>query len=571
MAKKIVCIEIGTKFTRIAETTAGKRIPQVFNCITFSTPEGSVEDGYIRDKGTLAAVIRQKLQELKIKTTDVRFTLSSTKIASREVYVPDVSDSKIKSILRMQASEYLPIDMSEYTLAFFHLDSVNKPKKDSDKKVKVQLLAAPNSLVQSYYNLASALGMHVESIDYIGNSFYQLAKRQLGQGVNISIHINESTTIINIVENESLLLQRMIAFGADKIIERVKENQLFKSSTDEEAIEILCKEKLINYQFDLKKEDIGISYTTTSESYESAIKEMRAKEDVTDSFRFLMNHVIRVIDYFTAKNSDKKIGYIYLSGLGARFQGVVHLFKNELGYDVRRMENLFSASFVNKNVVPADEQPDYMSCIGATLNPVNFELEGQVKKDGALKGDLKNYIGVFAFFASLSFGVIVLCIAGKLTAEKKNRSLKDDIERLSSIEVVYKEHDTAVQKYSGIMDMYSMTESKVQELDKVIEDLEKKLPRSMTVLNLNATSTGVKMTIKTNSKTSVAKMIMSLNEIKYIRNVSVTSIVEDISTGAIVDQFSVSFDFCEEVDEEETADDGNQEADNTEQAAETEE
>ena len=38
-----------------------------------------------------------------------------------------------------------------------------------------------------------------------------------------------------------------------------------------------------------------------------------------------------------------------------------------------------------------------------------------------------------------------------------------------------------------------------------------------------------------------------------------------------MDQFSVSFDFCEEVDEEETADDGNQEADNTEQAAETEE
>jgi len=566
LAKRVVCIEVGVRFTRICETTDGKQTPQVFNCVTFPTPQGAVEDGYIRDKATMANIIRKQMTDLGIKTTDVIFTLNSTKIASREVFIPVVKENKIKSIVDMQASEYFPIDISEYNISYYLLNDVSKVKS-ADKKMKLLLLAAPNNLVQSYYNLADAAGLHITSIDYIGNSFYQLAKRQLGQGVNISIHINENTSIINIVENENLLLQRIVPYGTNEIVERVKENSLFNVNTDEEAIQILCKEKLINYQFDLQKDDIGLSYATQSESYDRALKEIKAKEDITDSFRFLMNHVIRVIDYFTSKNSDKKIGVIYISGLGARFQGTVHLFKNELGYDCRRMENLFSASFVGKNTIPQDEQTDYISCIGSSIAPVNFAFKGQKTSQGALRGDVKNYIFAFVFSVCLSVVFVVINLIGKISADITNSNLKKEINDLLPIEQVFQNYNTIQQQNAAISSVKDMTESQIDQLDSVINDLEKYLPNSMTVERLNVDSEGVALDIKTDAKVSISKMLVSFQEIKYIDNVSITSISEDINQPIITDNFEVRFQFCE-VEDEGQNETGEDEATDTETTAE---
>ena len=373
-----------------------------------------------------------------------------------------------------------------------------------------------------------------------------MAKRQLNQGVNISIHINENTSLINIIENENLLLQRIIPYGANDIIEKVLRHNVFNASTDEEAIALLSREKLINYQFEPQKED-DITYMVASESYDQALKETRAKEDVTESLKFLINNIIRVLDYFTAKNADKKIGYVYISGLGSKFQGIQQLFKNELGFDARRIDNLYVANFSNKINIEKSEQADYIACIGAGVSPVGFG----VKQKGALgiqKTDIKSWKNGFAFVSVVCIVFIGTMAFVRMQAATKQNKLEREIDDLKSVETIYDEHQAVQSKYQNLNKMFEMTETKPDKLDIILKDLEEKLPSPLTVSNITMDSEMLTFDIEAASTLTIAQMLINLEDIPYLSNYTINSCessASESSSGVPTVTFKISANFTE--------------------------
>lgn len=528
MAKKILCIEVGLRYTRISEMMGYKAVPAVYNCITFPTPQGTFEDGYIRDKGTLGSVIRQQLVEYKMKATDVVFTVNSTKIANREVFIPYVKENKIKSIVELQASDYFPFDITDYNVSYYILGKGEK--KDKERKIKLLLLAAPNNLIQSYYNLATAAGLQVEAVDYIGNSFYQVAKRQLNQGVNISIHINDNTTLVNIIENENLLLQRIIPYGANELIDKVIENSAFHADTDEAAITLLQKEKLINYQFELQKEE-DITYMSASEGYDAVRRELKAKEDVTDSLRFLVNNIIRVLDYFTAKNPEKKIGFAYVSGIGSKFQGLIQLFKNELGFDTKKIENIYVANFSNKITINQAEQADYIACVGAGIAPVNFGVK-QKAALGIRKTDIKSWKNACVFVSVVSIVFVGTMLFVKVQADTRQNILNNNIENLQGVKSLYDTYKETESKYKNLNKMHEMTQSKVDKLDIILADLEKRLPTKMSVTSLTINQDSLEIDVEGSSPITISKLLINLRDLPYLSDFTIDSYESSSSEGS---------------------------------------
>lgn len=528
MAKRILCIEVGLRYTRISEMMGYKAVPAVYNCITFPTPQGTFEDGYIRDKGTLGSVIRQQLVENRIKTTEVVFTVNSTKIANREVLIPYVAENRIKSIVELQASDYFPVDISDYNISYYILGKGDK--KDKERKIKLLLLAAPNNLIQSYYNLASAAGLQIEAIDYIGNSFYQIAKRQLNQGVNISVHINENTSLVNIIENENLLLQRIIPYGANELIEKVVNSSVFQADSDEAAISLLQKEKLINFQFEPQKDD-GITYRSASEEYDRVKKELKAKEEVTESLHFLINNIIRVLDYFTAKNPEKKIGFAYVSGLGSKFQGLAQLFKNELGFDTKKIENIYVANFSNKINISQAQQADYIACIGAGIAPVNFGVK-QRSALGIKKTDVKSWKSACVFMCVICFVFIGTMAFLKVQAETQKNRMKKDIKDLEQVKIIYDTYKETEGKYKNVNKMHEMTLSKVDKLDIILRDFEQRLPKKMSVTSLTIDQDTLELDGETTTPLVIAKLLINLEDIPYLTDFNVDSFKSTSSEGS---------------------------------------
>ena len=54
MSKKVISIETGILWTKVALVEANRKSPHVYDVFRFRTPEHAIEDGYIRDKENFA-------------------------------------------------------------------------------------------------------------------------------------------------------------------------------------------------------------------------------------------------------------------------------------------------------------------------------------------------------------------------------------------------------------------------------------------------------------------------------------------------------------------------------------
>lgn len=555
MSKKILSIEIGLHTTRVCELEYGKKNPHVYNCISFDTPENVIEDGFILDKDIMANTLKAELSAAKMTNKDVIFTISSTKIANREVVIPLVPDNKIQAVIDSSASEYFPLDISEYTISYSILERINT--KD-EKKLKLLLLAAPNNLIKNIYNFAEIMGLHITAIDYTGNSAYQLLKRQVGSGVNVSVQINDQTTLVNVMENEKLVLQRTIPYGAMNIVNAVLDNDVFGKKTVKEAMQLLMQENVINAHLDMGGEGAaGVSMV--ADNYDRIMKEVRGREDVTNTIQYIMNNINRILDYYMSRNSEKRINTIFLTGIASKFKGIEILFGNETGYDVKKIETLFAVTFNKGLSVPITSQADYLSCIGASIAPVGFVPSEMTSAKDARK---ESRSMLFVFLTASGIAVAMILYSGiTLQMEKwKQHELNKRVEELKPIENIFNEYNAAKEAYENASYMYNLTSNRNYQLNELKEELKTRLPSNMIVTSLTSAGEGVSMNITTDTKISVAELLLQLKEIPSISNATVASIVEeknndDTSKKEIKNTFTVACSyvpFNAELDEQST-------------------
>ena len=216
------------------------------------------------------------LTQNKMTATDVIFSISSSKIATKEIESPIISEKKLVEMIDSNASEYFPIYLEDYILAHTVLDKGN-PKKGLNRQ-RVLVLAAPKELIDDYFQLAERLKLNVKSIDYAGNSAYQMIRRQIGPEPSVVVQVQEETTTVNILSDNILRLQRTIPYGKNLPIQALSQ----KMHIDEdEAATLLETENHIHETFD--------------------------GDPVTESLKHLINNVVRVIDYYNSRNSDEPV------------------------------------------------------------------------------------------------------------------------------------------------------------------------------------------------------------------------------------------------------------------------
>ena len=97
MVKRVVSIEAGVWWTKVALADYRKKNPPVHKAFAFRTPEHAVEDGYIRDKEAFASALKAELSRHDIHEKEVVFTLSSSKVVSLAYFHTDGMDDGTKN------------------------------------------------------------------------------------------------------------------------------------------------------------------------------------------------------------------------------------------------------------------------------------------------------------------------------------------------------------------------------------------------------------------------------------------------------------------------------------------
>jgi type IV pilus assembly protein PilN len=496
---KVLTIDITNESITIVEVTpSNKKQSTIHNAIIFETPEDAYEDGVIRDKERIAEAIKSQLSANGITNKNAIFVLTSTKIVNREVLVPFVKENKIKGIINANSSEYFPVNIEDYVVSHSVLETVTD--EENNKQLRVLAVAAPENMVRSYYDLAALAGLKVVALDYIGNAMLQLIKTQTTEAMTtMVIQLGSESTVLNIVKGDTLLLQRTVPYGTNVVVNEVMDAKGVDATT---AMTLLQNERLLTVDFD--------------------------DNAITGAFRYLINNIGRVMDFFTSKNPDKPIDDVFLTGDGALIKGIDGLFKVQLNVSTRVMDTLYNIKFDPKIDLKIYNPVYLMVPIGAAFDPMGFELGEAGAKGSASSVDTTPLVIAFLILSVIiAGGVTAYSFIAKNKAQSELDQVNRDIQAISDIEKIVTDCENAQNIYMDAENMYSYTENLNENVGTLITELEDKMPKGIGLTAFNSTADGVDFTGNTKTYEDIAAFAINLKDIECIDNTFIESVTEN--------------------------------------------
>lgn len=519
MAAKVISIEIGYSVTRLCEVDYKAKTHRVYRRATVFTPDGVINDGVLSPTQEYIDSMKSAITENKMTAKQVMFTIASGRIASREVMVPLVKENRLADVVTANASEYFPVDLSQYELAYNILGTVGE--KGSQQQYKLLVMAAPASLLSGYYDLAKELKLELAAIDYAGNSVYQVAKDKGAHGASLVVKIDERSTLVMAIQNSMMTFTRNVAYGVDDAIQTIIDSVRWSDATTVlEAVDAM------------------------------SLSDCTIFPEIVEALDPLIGGISRVIDYYASHNTDAPVEQIYITGLGADIKGLTTLLAKDtdLPVDVLRqvpgwnLEKSFRTQFYG----------GYVACVGAAAAPVGFKKDEKKKKKekstsaGGKKGFNFAPIAYLILAAGLITAVALtaLSVLRFMEAERQNMELKAQNSSLEEIIPIYNEYTATLTAYNLVQSMYRVTENRNEELVEFLEELEDKMPADVHVVSFTSNLDGVAINMNVSTKGEAAVAIEQLRTFNSLwpASVTVNSIVENIDdeTGTVSVNFSVA-------------------------------
>lgn len=516
---KILSIEAEASQIRVAEVEVRGKKGRIYNCFCIPAPQGAVEDGQIRDTKTLGENLKAELSQRKIRTKKVYFATGSTRIASREVRIPFVKANRIQSIVEANATDYFPIDVSKYVLSYSVVDVESQKSEDGKEETKqyhLMVYAAPKAISAAYSEFAENAGLTMTGITYTGDSIYHSVKHAYAKGTHILVKVEYTGTSITVIRDGELTLQRNINYGVDSAAETVRAFPEFGDRLDaNEALDVLCSRKCINPFLDMESFDEEIS--------DEDRKLETARAEVTESLRYLIGNISRIMDYYISRHTDTNFDSIVCCGLGAQVKGLMQLLTNELGQQVDVLQEF-------KNfALPAGGDAQEACLYAAVLSPGTSGVNLMDKVNRKKNEKKETLSGAIIICVVGTVAGVVLTAAGyanRIYQQHEQERLNQRISEESSIEEIYSAYTNAKAQYDNYQNMYQYTNTPNEGLKTFIEELEEKMPSDITVENFSSTGTQVSFSMRVGSKSAAANTIMQLRTFESLSTVTTTGIDE---------------------------------------------
>lgn len=495
MAGKVVSIEIGYLVTKVCEVDYQAKNPKVYSSFSIPTSVNVLNDGTVTVVPEFTERLRNALAKNKIKSKQVIFTISSTKIATRNVTIPFVKEKQIIDVVKANAKDYFPVDITKYQLGYSIQRIVGDGKT---KQYELLVLAAPLGLVKSYYDLAADLKLEIVGLDYIGNSLFQLLKDDCAEGENLIIKVDEGTSYVMVIKNGAISFIRNISYGVLEALQEIMDSGKWGvATTPDKALEIANKENVLG------------------------------DEEIARALSQLNSSIARILDYYSSQNSNSDFKKVYLTGIGADFNGMDELLSEHINKPVELVGSsggIRYASLFNK-----DDYNQYLPALGSTISPANLKID-EVKKTDGSSGAVSGGIDLIP----IAIGVLILGLiaGGALTAfafinnnkvKAESRKLDREIENLEGVVDIAREYQETKLEYNQVKSMYISTQNKNESLLEFFDEMESKMPSSICVTSFTADQEGVSVTMKVNNKSEAAAAIQQFRTFKSIRPTSITA------------------------------------------------
>jgi type IV pilus assembly protein PilM len=297
LAKRVsVGLDIGSSAVRAAEVTVDGGSARVSRFAQVGLPAGAVVEGEVRDEVAVVTAIKKLWSEGGFSKREVIVGISSQRSMVRQVEMPKMGASELRSALRYEMGDLLPIPVEQAVFDFVELGP-GKPKGDGGETTQVLLVVAQREIVMDHIRVVKRSGLKVRAVDSSPLALLR-AIPPGGEGLEVVVSLGAQLVVVAVRQGARPRFLRTVTRG----------DQSFAGA---------------------RQETVAAAAAASASTRPNGSSASAAKLDPT------VEEVRGSIEYFLAYAQGAQLEGMALTGGAAQGAGVSERFARVLGMPVR--------------------------------------------------------------------------------------------------------------------------------------------------------------------------------------------------------------------------------------------
>lgn len=329
----IKLIELGLEGNSVGLLAAGS-VPTPPKALTSSVPA---------DTEAIAQTIKRLMKETGAKSKEVHIALPESKVFTRVIDVPALSQRELTSAIRWEAEQYIPLPLDQVNLDFTILRDA---KETGTNKMEVLLVAAPKTLLDKYLSILELAELQPVAAETEIIATTRALTRSVPNIRSVMIvSLGAQTTDIAIVRAGTLTFTRSLPAGGDALTRALAQSLDFNLT---------------------QAEEFKRTYGVQPDKLEGKIS--AAAKPITDT---IANELKRALAFYQDKYKEDHVQLVLLSGGTARLPGMVVYLAQSLGVEVQLANPWIGIARVSRFNVLTTEGPNFCVAVGLALRHEN--------------------------------------------------------------------------------------------------------------------------------------------------------------------------------------------------------
>jgi type IV pilus assembly protein PilM len=289
-------LDIGSSSVRAAQVTVTKGQVVLDRFGQVALPPGVVRDGEVADADAVAEAIKELWSTAKFSKKDVVIGISNQKVFVRLIDIPWMPAAELKTSLKYQVSDLVPMPIDEAVLDFVALEEV---VTDSSRHLRGLLVAASQDMVLGAIRAAQKAGLRAKTVDLTAFAVLRAAGTSDPMGLaGPEAVVDVGSKVTNIVVHEAGVPKfvRILLLGGDDVTTSIVERL---------GIPTIEAESL--------KRDPGVLLNPQTQD---------AARIIDAALNEFVDEVRGSVDYFLATSGSRPLSRLTLSGGGSLASGL---------------------------------------------------------------------------------------------------------------------------------------------------------------------------------------------------------------------------------------------------------
>ncbi len=336
MSKKSFGLDIGTTTIKMVSLSPGKDGFILDASIIASMPEKGMMSDSLLDEEEMSRAIKKAVTESGITEKFVNVALPETKIYTKVIEMPVLSDKELSSAILWEAEQYIPIPLASITFVWSVLSRPANPNPED--KMEVLMVGAPTILVNKYKKIINMAGLMINSMETQILSAIRAIVAGPDFPPTLIIDIGEVSTSLAIVKNGVMIFTYSTPTGGGAI------SRAIAGSFGLSALEAEQYKKTYGFADRVFGGKIG-----------------QAAQPILGT---ILIEVKKALSYYSQKYANEPIKQIILSGGTAKLPGINIFFANNCGIEtgVANPWKRLVGQQIPKQIL--DNGPEYTIAVG---------------------------------------------------------------------------------------------------------------------------------------------------------------------------------------------------------------